>query len=171
MHVRRVRAHTHTHTHTHTCRLCGANRVILEPKTHSYKFRGIINGNCLGHASHIYLLMAGALVARFWWLHSARATPTDANSRATFCSFFRDSAISGSSLDRDRNRGIGGNSRETRRRRKHGIGVRAEVTPAPRRSRGRAPVRSDAFLSRSPLFGSTMSPLRHLLDSFLPCLR
>lgn len=70
---------------------------------------------------------------------------------------FQGSAIPSGSLNRDRNRG---NSCETRRR--VGIGVRAEVTPAPRRSRGRAPVRSDAFLSRFPLSGSTMSPLRHL---------
>lgn len=77
----------------------------------------------------------------------------------------RHSAIPSDSPNRDRNRGTGGNSRETRRRRKHGIGVRAEVTPAPRRSRGRAPVRSDAFLSCSPLSGSTVSPLRHLFDS------
>lgn len=52
---------------------------------------------------------------------------------------------------------------------KQGIGVRAEVTPAPRWSRSRAPVRSDALLSFSLLSGSTISPLRHLFDLPLSC--
>lgn len=116
------------------------------------------------------------VVARFW---RGQRLPSDAAPRRQSmyifsCSFFKAlSAIPSGSLNRDRNRG---NSCETRRR--VGIGVRAEVTPAPRRSReprGWAPpllppppppplvpVRSDAFLSRFPLSGSTMSPLRHL---------
>ncbi|KAG7208020.1 hypothetical protein KM043_009600 [Ampulex compressa] len=126
---------------------------ILKHETDLYESQDQQPENCLAGASHIYLSVAGiASQSR----DSGACTRKECLPAAAepvgrwFFSFFTvprfhgclGTAVEPAEHPRDRTL------------EEAGVGVRAEVTPAPRRSRGRAPVRSDAFLSHPPLLAA-----------------
>lgn len=140
---------------------------MLEYKADLYKYRRINNPRTVQPMHLIFI---------YWWLEwsqsrdsgectRVRATPTDVGSRCTFpfAPFSRlcDSKRQPESRQEPRNR-----REQLRDETAEGtgrIGVRAEVTPAPRRSRSRAPVRSDAFY-RAFLFLAALC-LRYVISS------